>query len=626
LHRVPGLAARVALLLAICPVVSSGQQVPGATAHNSQALPSHTVTENEKDFLLDGKPFQIISGEMHYARIAREYWRDRLKKARAMGLNSITTYVFWNLHEPQPGVFDFSGQNDVAAFVRLAQEEGLYVILRPGPYVCSEWDLGGLPAWLLADPEMVLRSNDAKFLEPAKRYVMRVGQELASLQYSRGGPIIAVQVENEYGSFDRDHAYMAAIRDAIRDAGLGEVLLYTADGPEELPDGTLPDLPAVVNFGPGEARKSFAALHQFRPKQPLMAGEYWDSWFDSWGKPHQRTDAAQQTSEIAWMLDQGYSLSLYMFHGGTSFGFMNGANATKQGYSPQTTSYDYDAPLDEAGRPTQKYFAFRDVLRKHQAAGSSSLPDLPAATAPIIAIPQFQLTQSAPLETNLPTPIAAERPRGMESFGQSYGYILYRTLLHGPIQGALKLSDLHDYAVILLDQRPIATLDRRLGQNEMQLNVPNGDATLDVLVENTGRINFGKSLREERKGITQAVTLGGSELTDWQVYPLPMENPSSLSYSEGSPSGPAFYRGAFSLSQLGDTFLDTRGWGKGIVWVNGHCLGRVWSIGPQQTLYLPAPWLHLGQNEAIVFDLSTPDRRTLRGITTPVLDEVHPPR
>jgi beta-galactosidase len=593
-----------------------------ALAAGEQQL--HAVTTNKKDFLLDGKPFQIFSGEMHYARIPREYWRDRLKKARAMGLNAITTYVFWNLHEPRLGVFDFSGQNDIAAFIRMAQEENLYVILRPGPYVCSEWDLGGLPAWLFADPTIVLRSTDPKFLAPAERYLMRVGQELAPLQYSRGGPIIAVQVENEYGSFDHDKSYMAAIRDTIRRAGLGEVLLYTADGPEELPDGTLPDLHAVVNFGPGEAQKAFSALQKFRPNQPLMAGEYWDGWFDAWGKPHNKTDGAKQAREIAWILDQGYSISLYMFHGGTSFGFMNGANATKEGYAAQTTSYDYDAALDEAGRPTQKYFAFREVLRKHQLAGSSPLPELPPAT-PIISIPEFQLERSAPLWGNLPAPIASEHPRGMESFGQSYGYILYRTVVHGPIHGALKLAELHDYAVIFLNQRPTGTLDRRLGQSEMQLNVPGGDVTLDILVENTGRINFAKVLRDERKGITQSVALGGNELTGWRIYPLPMESPSQLNYATGAQDGPAFYRGTFSLAKLGDTFLDTRGWGKGVVWINGHCLGRIWSIGPQQTLYLPAPWLREGENEVIVFDLITHTHHTLRGITKPVLNELHSP-
>jgi len=596
---------------------------------------SHTVAFDSAHFLIDGRPIQIISGEMHYARVPREYWRDRMKKARAMGLNAITTYVFWNLHEPKPGVFDFSGQSDVAEYIRIAQQEGLYVILRPGPYVCSEWDLGGLPAWLLADPSITLRSADPKFLAAADKYVQRVGHELAPLLYTRGGPIIAVQVENEYGSFDRDKTYMSGIRDSIRRAGFGEVLLYTADGPSQLPDGTLPDLPAAVNFGPGEAKKGFAALHEFRPAQPIMAGEYWDGWFDSWGHPHAHTDAAQQTAELDWMLSQGASVSLYMFHGGTTFGFMNGANATKQGYSPQTTSYDYDSPLGESGRPTKKYFAFRDVIAKHRDPSAPPLPDSPPAQ-PVISIPAFELTQSAPLFGNLPAAVKSGTPHSMESLGQSYGYILYRTVVRGPAHGNLVLNDFRDYAAVYLDRKFVGALDRRLKQNAMDLDVPSPSATLDILVENTGRINFSKALLNERKGITGRSTFNGADLTDWETIPLPMNDFSRLQFAQrprnvdeiAPENGPTLYRAGFSLDKLGDTFLDTRAFSKGVVWVNGRPLGRIWNIGPQQTLYLPAPFLRIGENEVIVFDMLAPKpgtRPTLRGLTEPILDELHPP-
>ncbi len=303
-----------------------------ASADPSPAAQKLTISGDK--FLLEGKPFQIISGEMHYPRIPREYWRARLKMARAMGLNTISTYVFWNLHEPKPGVYDFSGQLDVAEFIREAQEEGLHVILRPGPYVCAEWDLGGLPSWLLADPQIILRSDDPKFMQPVERWLKRLGQELAPLQATRGGPIFAVQVENEYGSFDSDKEYMRHIYDLIAAAGFGESLLYTADGPEQLPKGTLPGVPAVVNFGPGETKEAFAALAKFRPGQPLMAGEYWAGWFDHWGGKHAATDTAEQVRDLKWMLAQGYSVNLYMFHGGTTFGFMNGANFGK-GYEPR---------------------------------------------------------------------------------------------------------------------------------------------------------------------------------------------------------------------------------------------------------------------------------------------------
>lgn len=598
-------------------VVLGGARLPvRATAPAARGL---TIADGR--FELDGKPFQILSGEMHYARVPRAYWRDRLEKARAMGLNTITTYVFWNLHEPRPGVYDFSGNLDIAAYVRLAQQVGLHVILRPGPYVCSEWDLGGLPAWLLADRSIVLRSTDEKFMAPARRFLKRLGQELAPLQYGRGGPIIAIQVENEYGSFDHDAVYMREVRDAITDAGFTDALLYTADGPGQLPAGTLPDLPAVVNFGPGGARRAFAALRAFRPDGPLMSGEYWAGWFDQWGRPHAHTNGDRQAREIDWMLGQGGSFSLYMFHGGTTFGFMNGANMDGT-YRPQTTSYDYDAALDESGRPTPKYFTFRDVIARHLP--GVTLPPVPTSPPPI-AVPRFALTESAPLWSVLPAPVRSARPKTMEEVGQSYGYILYRTRLEGPAAGELVLTDLHDYAEIFLNRQRVATLDRRLNQNRASLAIPAGPATLDILVENSGRINFKKDLRQERKGITRSATFAGRELTGWDIYPLPMTDVSDLAFARGLAPGPAFYRGRFEVGEPGDTFLDLRGWEKGAVWVNGHALGRFWHIGPQQTLYLPGPWLHRGANEIVVFDLGSargPNGRSVAGLTKPVLDEL----
>jgi beta-galactosidase len=597
---------------------------------SSQTPPKHTFGIDGRNFVLDGKPFQIISGEMHYERIPPEYWRDRLKKARAMGLNTISTYVFWNVHEPKPGVFDFTGQYDVAAFIRAAQEEGLYVILRPGPYSCAEWDLGGFPAWLLADRDIVLRSRDEKFMRPAERWLKRLGQELAPLQIARGGPIIAVQVENEYGSFDKDKEYLTAIRDALSSAGLGESMPYTADGPEELPDGTLPNLPAVVNFGPGEAPQAFKTLANFRPDQPLMAGEYWDGWFDAWGRKHAATDALQQEKELDWILGQAYSINLYMFHGGTSFGFMNGANFDRS-YMPQTTSYDYDAPLDESGRPTPKYFAFREIIAKHRP--EVTLPPVPASN-PAISIAPIQLNEASPLWENLGTPIMSDAPKPMEALGQSYGYILYRRHLPGPVKGELTVRELRDYGEVFVDHRFAGALDRRLGQNSLPIQGTRSDATIDILVENTGRINFTKMLRTERKGITESVTLDGREIHGWEMYPLPMNDPRSVHFGprpqnsakNGPANGPAFYRGTFQLSETGDTFLDTRALGKGAAWINGHALGRFWSIGPQQTLYVPGPWLRKRENEIIVFDLEGRANPHVKGLARPILDELRLPK
>ena len=569
-------------------------------------------------FVLDGKPFQIISGEMHYARIPREYWRDRLKKARAMGLNTVATYVFWNVHEPKPGLYDFSGGADVAEFIRIAQQEGLYVILRPGPYSCAEWDLGGFPAWLLADRQIVLRSMDEKFLASAERWLKRLGQELAPLQLARGGPILAVQVENEYGSFGDDKAYVRRIRDALLEAGFTDSLLYTADGADELPAGTLPDVHAAVNFGPGEARNEFAKLGKFRPGRPMFNSEYWDGWFDHWGEHHHVTDAAQQAKEIDWILGQGYSINIYMFHGGTSFGFMSGANWDHNNYEPDVTSYDYDSALSEGGTPTKKFTAFREVIAKHRP--GEEIPD-PPAPLPIIEVPEFELRESAALWSNLPAPVSVEQPRNMESFGQSYGYILYRTKLKSSGAGDLALPALRSYARVYVNSKLVGVADRRLKQDRVKLKANTGD-TLDILVEGTGRINFSRELLTERQGIDGAVTLSGHELTGWLVFPLPMKNFSRLQFSSDTKqSGPAFYRGKFDLAITGDTFLDLRGWAKGAVWINGHALGRFWNVGPQQTLYVPATFLQKGTNEVVVFT-SGGHTTHLRGLREPVLDEM----
>jgi len=599
--------------------------VIAASYAQKTSAPMHRIGIEGDEFVFDGKPLQIISGELHYERIPREYWRDRLKKARAMGLNTISTYVFWNVHEPKPGVYDFSGPADVAAFVRTAQEEGLYVILRPGPYSCAEWDLGGFPAWLLADPNIVLRSADEKFLVPAERWLQRLGRELAPLQITRGGPIIAVQVENEYGSFggsrSADKDYLRHVLSALRSAGLGEVLLYTADGGDELPAGTLPDIHAVVNFGPGDAKDEFAKLQKFRPGRPLMSGEYWDGWFDHWGEKHHATDLNQQAQELDWILGQGYSINLYMFHGGTSFGFMNGANWDHKNYEPDVTSYDYDAPVSESGSLTKKYFAFRDVIARHRP--GVTIPD-PPPPLPVIEVPEFELAESASLWSNLADPVLVEKPRSMEAFGQSYGYILYRTKIKRPASGELQIHELRSYAQVFVDGKLAGTLDRRKKQEKLGIEA-GANSTVDILVEGTGRINFTAELRNERQGINGAVTLGGKELSVWQIFPLPMDDLSKLHFHESVKNalvGPAFYRGRFDLSSVGDTFLDTRGWGKGTVWLNGHALGRFWNLGPQQTLYVPAPWLRKGTNEIIVFTGEQPRDALLRGLREPVLDEM----
>lgn len=588
----------------------------------SQAL-SHakgqTFTVQGDHFALNGKPFQVISGEMHYTRIPRAYWRARLKMAKAMGLNAITTYVFWNVHEPQPGVYDFSGNNNVAEFVREAQEEGLYVILRPGPYVCAEWEWGGYPSWLLKSHGIVVRSTDPRFMGPVRTWLKRLGRELAQLQIGNGGPIILTQVENEYGSYGNDHAYMEEIHQALVDAGFTMSQLYTADGPEQVPNGSLPELPVGINFGGDDAnsaRDAFAVLKKYRPHGPFLNSEFWAGWFDHWGAKHAHTSAQKEAANLDWMLRQGYSVSIYMFHGGTSFGWMNGANSNEKNYEPDVTSYDYDAALDESGRPTPKYFALRKVIAKDTGVTPPPVP----AVAPAISVPAVALQESASIWKNLPAPLRSEQVLSMEDVGQSYGYILYRTRIPAATAGELVLDQLHSYAEVYLDGNLVGSVDRRLNEDRVVLPVSHAGERLDILVENTGRVNFGHAVPGERAGITKQVTLNGNPLTGWDIYPLPMKKVEKLHYSSAPCQGPCFYRGSFDLANTGDTFLDTSQFTKGELWLNGRALGRIWNVGPQKTLYAPAPWFKKGRNEIVVFDLRGKSGRSVRGLDRSILD------
>jgi beta-galactosidase len=587
------------------------------------ATKPQVFTIEGEHFLLDGKPFRILSGELHYARIPREYWRQRLRMAKAMGLNTVATYVFWNVHEPEPGVYNFKGNADLAAFLRMAQEEGLYVLLRAGPYSCAEWDLGGFPAWLLKTPESqkALRSNDPAFLVPVERWLMRLGQEVRSLQIGRGGPILATQIENEYGNFGSDQAYLTRLKDIFLQAGFTDSLLYTADNWRNIRRGILPGVYAATNFGPGNHEKGMEALAQLRPGQPLFVSEYWPGWFDHWGQPHQTRPVAPQKEDLDYILAHGSGVNIYMFHGGTSFGFMSGSSWTDKKFLPDVTSYDYDAPLDEAGNPTAKFFVYREVLARY---APGPLPPVPPGP-PVVSISGFALNQSSSLWKNLPQPINTQDPQPMEHLDQAYGYILYRTRIPGPRNSNLELDELHDYAHIFLDGKLVGTLDRRLGQNSLSLRAPAASNRLDILVENSGRVNSQSIMRDELKGITRQVLLDGKPLRGWQIFRLPLSKIEDIQYRANSNAepGPAFFRGFFELSTTGDTFLDVHTLGKGAVWINGYALGRFWNVGPQQTLYVPGPWLRHGKNEVVVFDLFGKNGTALphlSGLSKPVLD------
>ncbi|WP_047498271.1 beta-galactosidase family protein [Terriglobus sp. TAA 43] len=590
-------------------------------ASQAQRRTIHTFTVSGRDFLMDGKPYQVISGEMHYPRIPREYWRDRLQKAKAMGLNTITTYAFWNLHEPRPGVYDFSGQNDLAAFLRDAQAEGLNVILRPGPYVCAEWELGGYPSWLLKDRTLTLRSTNPAYHAAVQRWFQRLATEVKPLLLKNGGPIIAVQVENEYGAFGDDLNYLRQVKDDMLHAGLGDGLMFTSNQASDLAKGSLPDLPATVNFGSGNAEASTAMLEKFRPNGPRMVGEYWAGWFDKWGEEHHETDGRKEAQEFQWMLEHGYSVSMYMFHGGSSFGWMNGADShTGKDYHPDTTSYDYDAPLDESGSPRYKYALLQQAIAT--ATHTKPMPVPKASERRVFPIAAAK--ESASLWDNLPASVHSETPLTFEDLDQNYGYVLYRSKLPAHAGGTLTINGLHDYAVVYVDRKQVGILDRRLDQSTLTLpsNLREGSA-LDILVENTGRVNYSHAILTERTGITGTVLLGGAEVEGWEMFSFPMQDLSHLQFRSGPCTGPCFFRTAMSVDQPADTFLDTRGLHKGQLWLGSHNLGRFWSIGPQFTLYSPAPWLHSGMNTITWFDLKGDSRNeALTSVHDPVYGAV----
>lgn len=596
----------------------------GMPALAADPTPAHTFTIGNQDFLLDGKPFVIRCGEIHFPRVPREYWRHRLQMCKALGLNAVCVYLFWNFHEWEEGRYDWSGQADVAEFCRLAQAEGLWVLLRPGPYSCAEWEMGGLPWWLLQKDGIKLRSRDPKFLEPAVRYLKEVGRVLAPLQITRGGPLLMAQVENEYGSYGGDAEYMGALRQAMIDGGF-EVPLFACNPAGALRGGLRSDLFQVVNFGKGGVKNSFEALKKVQPTGPQMNGEYYPGWFDTWGSRHHTGDDQGIVNDLAAMLTERRSFSLYMAHGGTSFGLWSGADRP---FKPDTSSYDYDAPMSEAGWVTPKFTAIRTLFGQHLQPGEV-LTEPPAAN-PVMTIPSVTLTATAPVLANLGAPIADRVPRNMEAYGQSRGCIVYRTTIPAGPALRLKVGAIHDFGWVFAEGVAVGSLDRRSGRTTVVLPARSAPARIEILVEAMGRVNFGAEVFD-RKGLLGPVTLQDGtaapvEPTGWEVVTLPLDAPqlARLHYGPPTGTGPAFWRGTLMVAKPGDTFLDLRTWGKGVVWVNGHCLGRFWNIGPTQTAYVPGPWLQAGANEVVVLDLVGPRSPVIAGLDKPILDEVHP--
>ena len=566
------------------------------------------LTYDQNQFYLDGNPFRIVSGTIHYFRVVPEYWEDRLKKLRAAGFNCVETYTCWNLHERKEGKFDFEGGLDIARFVRTAKDLGLYVILRPGPYICAELEFGGLPSWLLTYQKMHLRCYDEEFLSKVSRYYKELFGQLRPYFGENGGNIIAVQVENEYGSFGNDKEYLRAVAKIYEENDVRE-LYFTSDGPTQLmlTGGTLPEYLATANFG-SHVKESFGALREFRPGQPAMCTEYWNGWFDHWYEAHHLREGDDTAKTMEEMLADGGSVNMYMFHGGTNFGFTNGSNYDN-GIMPTVTSYDYDAPVSECGDLTPKYFAVKEVVEKYL----GKAPEIHVENLPKKAYGPVTLTQAAPMFQNLPEPVSCAHTKTMEELGQDFGFVLYETTVKGPCEESeIVIEGLHDRAIIYVDGKKMGVQERTGKRDDsVRLGLKAGEtAKLSLLVENLGRVNYGPKLRDE-KGILQGVKVGYQFQFGWKMYSLPCDDLSGLQYRGDvkAESCPAFLKGTFQVSEKADTFVRLDGFTKGCVYINGFNLGRYWNeAGPQKTLYLPAPLLKEGENEIVVLELEGFDK------------------
>ena len=638
------IVALAAWLLAI-PALAEAAQKPGS------------FTVGDKTFLLNGNPFVVKAAEVHYPRIPRPYWEHRIKMCKALGMNTLCLYVFWNIHEQKEGEFDFTGNNDVAEFCRLAQKNGMYVIVRPGPYVCAEWEMGGLPWWLLKKKDIRLRERDPYFMERVKIFEEKVGEQLKSLTIQNGGPIIMIQVENEYGSYGEDKPYVSEIRDCLRGIYGTELALFQCDWSSNFEKNGLDDLTWTMNFGTGaNIDQQFRRLGELRPNAPQMCSEFWSGWFDKWGARHETRPAKDMVEGMDEMLSKGISFSLYMTHGGTSFGHWAGANSP--GFAPDVTSYDYDAPINEWGLATPKFWELRKMMEKYSLSPNPSpkgkgnkvaLPAVPKAPMGIITVPKFELTEFAPLmyaNGGLNTDGNVD-DLTFEAHNLGWGYAAYYTMLPELPLPSVLTADFHDFAQVFIDGKYIGKIDRV--KNEKSLTIPSAKAgsLLVIVVEAMGRINFGRAIKDF-KGIVGNVTISTKAgkhdvtytLNDWEKYFVNDEYETALiAFNRASATENneyieifkddsrmmgtrGYYRGYFNLSKVGDTFLNFETWGKGQVYVNGHAMGRIWSIGPQQTLYVPGCWLKKGKNEIIVLDVVGPKEAVVWGQAEPELNKL----
>ncbi|KAH8821948.1 putative beta-calactosidase [Xylogone sp. PMI_703] len=587
---------------------------------------SPPFTYNRTHFLLHGEPYQIIGGQMDPQRIPYQYWEDRLYKARAMGLNTIFSYIFWDQLQPTPTTWDFSGRNNIAEYFRLAQKAGLHVVLRAGPYVCGEHEWGGFPAWLNEIPGMVVRSNNHPFLSASKTYLNRLAKELKPMLITNGGPVIMAQVENEYGSYGADHNYTQALADMF--AGAFGITLYTNDGgvEQDIVGGQLPGILAETD---GDPKSGFAARDQYAfasSKGPQLDGEYYITWLDLWASNSTYdTDVGDASaiskivSDLSWTLANGSSFSLYMFHGGTNWGFQNGADWSNA-LTPVVTSYDYGAPLTESGAITDIYLALREMISGFVPNGT--IPALPANSTPV-SVPPIRVSPAVALFDVLPKPVFAQQPVNMERLGQSHGFTLYRHSIKSAVSGLLQVGDQpRDRLLIYVNQKRVGVIDSiYIAPSKVNLDLKPGDV-LDILVENMGRVNYGPRIPDQKKGIVGEVSVGNTTLVGWNMFALPLDPPPKSSgygrtIKTDSTSGPVFYQGTFDVNTVGDTFLELQSWTKGVVWVNGVNLGRYWTVGPQRTLYLPGCYLKKGNNEILILALEpSKSQGVVQGITS----------
>ena len=581
-----------------------------------------TFEAGKGTFLLNGDPFVVKAAEIHYPRIPREYWDHRIKMCKALGMNTVCIYIFWNIHEQREGEFDFTGNNDIAAFCKLAQKNGMYVIVRPGPYVCAEWEMGGLPWWLLKKKDIRLREQDPYFMERVKIFEEKVGEQLAGLTIQKGGPIIMVQVENEYGSYGEDKPYVSAIRDCLRGIYGKDLALFQCDWSSNFTRNGLDDLVWTMNFGTGShIDNQFRHLKQLRPDSPLMCSEFWSGWFDKWGARHETRPAKDMVAGLDEMLSKGISFSLYMTHGGTSFGHWAGANSP--GFQPDVTSYDYDAPINEYGHATPKYHELRNMMQKYT---DKKLPSVPKPVAPIITVPEFKLTEFAPLANGAEKTVNSKDTKTFEDLDMGWGTAVYTVDLPETKNGGTLVADVHDFAQYFINGKYVGKTDRV--KNERALTIPatkKGDK-LQIVVEGMGRINFGRAIKDF-KGIVGDMKLTAEEnghevtwnLKNWSMTTIPDDYQTAVKAFEKKSDNKGtrgYYRGYFNLKKVGDTFLNFETWGKGQVYVNGHAMGRIWYIGPQQTLFIPGCWLKKGKNEIIVLDVVGPKEAKVWGQDT----------